>query len=115
MLVGNINAGDFVTGVVVALLGHEDDSGKFIVEEVCPANMPIMVTPEKHHIDTTRLKIFYVPYVPTLLTLLVIFKVYCFHIWHRSRKWQRFPVTYSGNDVHVNGKNWDTTNSGNDV
>lgn len=54
LLVGNINAGDFVTGVVVALLGHEDDSGKFIVEEVCPANMPIMVTPEKHHIDTTR-------------------------------------------------------------
>lgn len=46
LLVGNINAGYFVTGVVLGLLGHEDDSGKFVVDEICPADMPT-VNPEK--------------------------------------------------------------------
>lgn len=41
LLIGNIQAGEFVTGVVLALLGYEDDTGKFFVEEICPADMPI--------------------------------------------------------------------------
>lgn len=40
LLSGNISVSEYVTGVVVALLGHEDDSGKFVVEEVCPADIP---------------------------------------------------------------------------
>lgn len=40
LLVGNIHSGEFVTGVVIALLGHEDDSGKFVVEDICPASIP---------------------------------------------------------------------------
>jgi len=40
-LVGNIQPGDFVTGVVLALLGFEDDSGKFNVEDICCADIPI--------------------------------------------------------------------------
>jgi len=40
LLVGNIQSGEFVTGVVIALLGHEDDSGKFVVEDICPASIP---------------------------------------------------------------------------
>ena len=43
LLVGNTNVGEFVTGVVVALLGYEDDTGKFIVEDICPANMPVIM------------------------------------------------------------------------
>jgi DNA polymerase delta subunit 2 len=40
LLIGNIKSGDYVTGVVIALLGHEDDTGKFVVEDICPANIP---------------------------------------------------------------------------
>jgi DNA polymerase delta subunit 2 len=57
LLVGNTNVGEFVTGVVVALLGYEDDSGKFIVEDICPANMPVVVTPQKISFSTPRYKI----------------------------------------------------------
>ena len=38
---GNIQPGEFVTGVLVALLGYEDDSGKFHVEDICTADIPI--------------------------------------------------------------------------
>ena len=41
LLIGNIQPGDFVTGVLVALLGFEDDSGKFNVEDICTADIPI--------------------------------------------------------------------------
>ncbi len=53
LLVGNANIGHFVTGVVLALLGHEDDSGKFVVEDICPADMPT-VQPEKKLTPTNR-------------------------------------------------------------
>jgi len=54
LLVGNTNIGEFVTGVVIALLGHEDDSGKFIVEDICPANMPVVANSPKIDFSTPR-------------------------------------------------------------
>lgn len=54
LLVGNTNVGEFVTGVVIALLGHEDDSGKFIVEDICPADMPVVVNSPKIDFSTPR-------------------------------------------------------------
>ena len=53
LLVGNTTIGHYVTGVVLGLLGHEDESGKFVVEEVCPADMP-MVNLEKKCFNTKR-------------------------------------------------------------
>lgn len=54
LLVGNTNVGEFVTGVVVALLGYEDDTGKFIVEDICPANMPVIMKNPNINFSTPR-------------------------------------------------------------
>ena len=39
-LAGNIDVGNLVTGVVIAVLGKEDANGDFIVEEHCFAGIP---------------------------------------------------------------------------
>eukprot|EP00049_Salpingoeca_infusionum_P006353 m.105579 g.105579 ORF g.105579 m.105579 type:complete len:454 (+) comp13281_c0_seq3:73-1434(+) len=38
---GAVPTGRLVTGVVVALLGHEADSGEFIVQDTCYADLPV--------------------------------------------------------------------------
>lgn len=55
ILTGNICTDDFVTGVVVALLGFEDKTGKFHVEDTC---FPMMLAdvPEKNCETVKRLK-----------------------------------------------------------
>ena len=58
LLAGNICVNEYVTGVVLALLGHEDDSGKFFVEEVCPADIPNQVVPSTVNFTGNRYDIF---------------------------------------------------------
>lgn len=52
LLIGGINTGEFVTGVVVALLGYEDNTGKFVVEDVCPADVPVVNQPKLNVVET---------------------------------------------------------------
>lgn len=68
LLIGKIDVGQFVTGVVVALLGYEDDSGKFFVEEACSANMPLAMNSDlqlTHELSSPRwmLRIFYILFI----------------------------------------------------
>lgn len=79
LLIGNINAGEFVTGVVVALLGYENDSGKFVVEEICPASIPI-VSPQVLKFPGTR----YCSKSVSLITKIVLcLRITCFCLCHR--------------------------------
>ena len=60
ILLAGINIDEYVTGVVLALLGHEDDSGKFQVQDVCCAGIPMapktkVNTPEKRYVILTRI------------------------------------------------------------
>ena len=60
ILLAGINIDEYVTGVVLALLGHEDDSGKFQVQDVCCADIPVapktkVNTPEKRYVILTRI------------------------------------------------------------
>ncbi|XP_038064247.1 DNA polymerase delta subunit 2-like [Patiria miniata] len=47
VLVGNVDVQKAITGVVVAVSGHERDDGKFEVDDFCMADLPVQLPPKQ--------------------------------------------------------------------